>query len=91
MNIQMECELGGLPCPGSDLENQRVPVQIPVEEPGGLNRLTILQWDERVEVAIRFEKIDPQWQATVSGNAQSLQEQLTEKGKPPGHSHSCIF
>jgi hypothetical protein len=60
MNIQMECELGSLSCPATKIEHQGVAVQIPVEKSGRLDRLTVFQWDERLEVSLCFEKIDPE-------------------------------
>jgi hypothetical protein len=87
----MESELGGLSCPGSKVEDQCLAVQIPVKEAGRLERLAILQRQERFKFTISFEKIGPQWRATVSGNTHRLQEQLAKQHKAASHLHGCIF
>ena len=73
VSIQMESELGGLSCSGSKVKDQCLAVQVSMEESGRLQRLAILQRQERFEFTISFEEIGPQRRATLSGNTQRLQ------------------
>ena len=66
MNVEMERELGGLLCPATKTEHKGVAIQISVKKSGRLDRFTIFQWDERLEVSLGFEKVDAEWKSPVS-------------------------